>query len=236
VSNERLELAGLATHVISPRAGGPENATLTVVLLHGFGAPGTDLVDLGRYLDIPNTRFVFPEAPLELGGMYGEARAWWRLDLAKLEHDLRTGNASDRSKELPEGLPAVREQVGRFIDELAAKFKTTTERIVLGGFSQGSMVSIDVALHHATRLAGLVLLSSTIIAESAWAPLMTKAAGLPVFQSHGRGDALLPFSVAEQLRDKLKTAGALVEWHPFNGGHEIPPMVLSELATFLRSR
>ena len=36
--------------------------------------------------------------------------------------------------------------------------------------------------------------------------------------------------------DKLKTAGALVEWHPFNGGHEIPPMVLSELATFLRSR
>lgn len=231
MSNERLEIAGLTTHIV-----GPDDATLTVILLHGFGAPGTDLVDLGRHLELPNTRFVFPEAPLELGGLYGDARAWWLLDLARLEHDLRTGKASDRSKELPEGLPAVREQVGRLIDEVAAKFATTTERIVLGGFSQGSMVAIDVALHHATRLAGLVLLSGTIIAESAWAPLMTKVAGVPVFQSHGRGDALLPFSVAEQLRDKLRAAGALVEWHQFNGGHEIPASVLAELATFLRSR
>ncbi len=231
MSNEPLELAGLTTHVV-----GPKDATLTVVLLHGFGAPGTDLVDLGRFLDLPDTRFVFPEAPLELGGVYGEARAWWRLDLAKLEQDLRTGNASDRSKELPEGLPAVRAQVGQFIDQLAVKFATTTERIVLGGFSQGAMVALDVGLHHATRLAGLVLLSGTIIAEPEWAPLMTRVAGMPVFQSHGRGDALLPFSVAEQLRDKLRTGGALVEWHQFNGGHEIPANVLSELATFLRSR
>ncbi len=228
---ERTEIAGLTTHIV-----GPDDATLTVILLHGFGAPGTDLVDLGRYLNLPNTRFVFPEAPLELGGLYGDSRAWWLLDLAKLERDLRTGNTSDRSTELPEGLPEIRAQVGRFIDEVAAKFSTTTDRIVLGGFSQGSMVTVDVALHHATRLAGLVLLSSTIIAEPVWAPLMPKLAGVPVFQSHGRGDALLPFAVAESLRDKLRTAGALVEWHQFNGGHEIPPAVLAELATFLRSR
>lgn len=236
MSNERLELAGLTTHVISPRDGGPADANLTVILLHGFGAPGTDLVDLGRYLDLPMTRFVFPEAPLALGGPYGDARAWWLLDLAKLERDLRTGSSSDRSHELPEGLPGIRAHMGRFIDEIAAKFATPTERIVLGGFSQGSMLALDVALHHPERLAGLVLLSSTIIARSAWAPLMPKLAGLPVFQAHGRGDALLPFGVAEQLRDDLRTAGALVEWHPFNGGHEIPPNVLAELATFLRSR
>jgi phospholipase/carboxylesterase len=65
---------------------------------------------------------------------------------------------------------------------------------------------------------------------------MTHLAGTPIFQSHGRTDALLPFSVAETLRDKLRTAGALVEWHQFVGGHEIPPGVLAELSMFLRAR
>ncbi|MBW2213652.1 MAG: hypothetical protein JRF48_04305, partial [Deltaproteobacteria bacterium] len=52
-----------------------------VVLMHGFGAPGTDLVGLWRVLDVPSSmRFAFPEAPHEIPGMFG-ARAWWMLDL-----------------------------------------------------------------------------------------------------------------------------------------------------------
>jgi phospholipase/carboxylesterase len=230
VKIERLEIAGLTTRVV-----GPDDAKLTVILLHGFGAPGDDLVDLARYLEVP-ARFVFPEAPLELSGMYGDSRAWWLLDLARLEAELHSGNPHDRSAELPEGLPAAREQVSRLVDQVAARFATTSEQIVLGGFSQGAMVSLDVALHRGARLAGIVLMSGTLIAESEWAPRMAQLAGTPIFQSHGRGDALLPFAVAETLRDKLRTAGALVEWHQFLGGHEIPPGVLAELATFLRAR
>ena len=227
---ERLEIAGLTTRIV-----GRDDAKLTVILLHGFGAPGDDLVSLAQYFDIP-ARFVFPAAPLPLGGMYGDARAWWMLDLARLEAQLRSGNPHDRSAELPDGLSAAREQVSRLVDQVAARFATTDDRIVLGGFSQGAMVSLDVALHRANRLAGVVLLSGTLIAESEWAPRMTKLAGVPVFQSHGRGDAMLPFVVAETLRDKLKAAGALVEWHPFVGGHEIPAGVLAELGTFLLAR
>ena len=227
---ERLEIAGLTTRVV-----GHDSAKLTVILLHGFGAPGDDLVSLAEYLDLP-ARFVFPEAPLELGGMYGDARAWWMLDLSSLERELRSGNPHDRSAELPEGLPAARQQVSRFVDQVAARFATTDDRIVLGGFSQGAMVSLDVALHRDTRLAGVVMMSGTLIAASEWEPRMQKLAGVPVFQSHGRGDALLPFVVAESLRDKLKTAGALVEWHQFVGGHEIPAGVLAELGRFLLAR
>ena len=227
---ERLEIAGLTTRIV-----GRDDAKLTVVLLHGFGAPGDDLVSLAEYLDVP-ARFVFPEAPLELGGMYGDSRAWWMLDLARLESQLRSGNPHDRSAEIPEGLSAARDQVSRLIDQVAARFATTDDRIVLGGFSQGAMVSLDVALHRDKRLAGVVMLSGTLIAESEWAPRMPKLAGVPVFQSHGRGDPLLPFVVAETLRDKLKTAGALVEWHQFVGGHEIPAGVLAELGQFLLAR
>jgi phospholipase/carboxylesterase len=233
VKIERLEIAGLTTRIVEPA--GPDDAKLTVILLHGFGAPGDDLVDLGRYLEVP-ARFVFPEAPLELAGMYGDSRAWWLLDLARLEAELRTGTPHDRSSEMPEGLPAAREQVSRLVDQVAARFATKDERIVLGGFSQGAMLSLDVALHRTGRLAGIVLMSGTSIAESEWSPRMAHLAGTPIFQSHGRSDALLPFNVAASLRDKLKTAGALVEWHQFVGGHEIPPGVLAELATFLRAR
>jgi phospholipase/carboxylesterase len=230
VKIERLEIAGLTTRIV-----GRDDAKLTVILLHGFGAPGDDLVSLAQYLDIP-ARFVFPEAPLELGGMYGDARAWWMLDLSHLEAQLRSDNPHDRSAEIPEGLSAARDQVSRLVDQVAARFATTDDRIVLGGFSQGAMVSLDVALHRDARLAGVVMLSGTLIAESEWTPRMPKLAGVPVFQSHGRGDALLPFVVAETLRDKLKTAGALVEWHPFVGGHEIPASVLAELGQFLLAR
>ena len=227
---QRIELAGLTASVV-----GPATARATVVLLHGFGAPGDDLVALAQFIDAP-VRFVFPEAPLQLGGLYGDARAWWLLDLAQLEAELRSGAIRDRRSEVPAGLVDARHQVNRFADQLLAHFSIDERQLVLGGFSQGAMLSLDVALHRSARLAGLVLMSGTLIAESEWAPRMTQLAGMPIFQSHGRTDALLPFGVAETLRDKMKTAGALVEWHQFVGGHEIPPGVLAELSTFLRAR
>jgi phospholipase/carboxylesterase len=226
----RLELAGLTTHLV-----GPADATVTCVLLHGFGAPGTDLVSLAEAIDAP-ARFVFPEAPLELGGMYGAARAWWLLDLARLEEELRRGVPSDRRGEIPEGLPAARLQVTRLLDQLQARFSIPDDKLVLGGFSQGAMVALDVALHREKRVAGVIELSGTLIAEAAWAPLMPKLAGLPVLMSHGRADALLPYAVAEALRDKLTRAGALVEWLPFVGGHEIPMAVVAAAGKFLRER
>ena len=54
-----------------------------VVLLHGFGAPGDDLVPLSEYLDAPTgTRFLFPEAPISIPMGFGDSRAWWMIDMA----------------------------------------------------------------------------------------------------------------------------------------------------------
>lgn len=231
MKTEIIELAGLRTRII-----GPADAKLTVVLLHGFGAPGDDLVALAQYMQVPQARFVFPAAPIELGGIYGESRAWWRLDLMKLEQDLRSGNIRDRRNEVPEGLVEVRAQVGRFLDELKARYSITDGQIILGGFSQGAMVSCDVALHRETPPAGLALMSGTLLAEAEWAPRMATLSGVPIVQSHGRADPLLPFSIAELLRDQLTAAGAAVEFIPFSGGHEIPPPVLAAVAKLVRDR
>jgi phospholipase/carboxylesterase len=224
----RMDLAGLTTRVVD-RSNGNADAT-TVVLLHGFGAPGDDLVALAEAIRAP-VRFVFPEAPLELGGLYGDSRAWWLLDLVKLEEELRRGTPRDRRGEIPDGLPAAREQVTRLVEQVQSRLPT--KRLVLGGFSQGAMLALDVALHRDTAPDGLILMSGTLVAESEWEPRMKKLAGVPVLQSHGRADGLLPFSIAELLRDKLRGAGANVDWHPFVGGHEIPMTVLSAATTFV---
>jgi phospholipase/carboxylesterase len=224
----RLELAGLTTHIV-----GPPDAALTCVLLHGFGASGTDLVGLAGDL-AGAVRYVFPAAPLALGGLYGDARAWWMLDLARLEDALRNGVSRDRRSEVPDGLPAARDHMVRLLDELMVRFAIAPDRLVLGGFSQGAMVSLDVALHRATPPAGLLLMSGTLLAEAEWRPRMASLRGVPVMMSHGRNDALLPFRVAEVLRDQLREAGATVDWQPFHGGHEIPSAVIAAAGALVR--
>jgi phospholipase/carboxylesterase len=65
---------------------------------------------------------------------------------------------------------------------------------------------------------------------------MARLAGVPVVMSHGKRDALLPFAIAEALRDQLRAAGATVDWQPFIGGHEIPALVLDSVSAFVRAR
>jgi phospholipase/carboxylesterase len=202
-----------------------------IVLLHGFGAPGDDLASLWRVIAAPRgTRFVFPEAPLALPG-FGEARAWWMLDVARLEGIAR-GETRDLSGEVPEGLAEARDHVTRMLDEVERKLQPS--KLVLGGFSQGAMLSCDIALRTDRKLAGLVLLSGTFISENEWRPLMSSRHGLHAFLSHGNADRMLPFIQSERLRDALKEAGLSVTWVPFRGGHEIPGSVVDALGVFLR--
>jgi phospholipase/carboxylesterase len=216
---------------------------LALVLCHGFGAPGDDLVPLGgevfrREPQLTPVRLVFPEAPVQLAPeFYGNGRAWWPLDVERLiERQARGMDLTDFQEEVPEGLSKARRSVVALVDELARQTALPISRIVLGGFSQGAMVSLDVALHLEDRPSGVILLSGTLLARSEWERRARKRAGLPVFQSHGRQDPLLPFSAAEALRDLLVRAGLQVEFAAFDGGHAIPPSVLDRTGQFLLAR
>jgi phospholipase/carboxylesterase len=206
------------------RIAAPDSPRGVLILLHGFGAAGDDLVSLADWLDIPDAAFVFPEAPLELGGLYGDARAWWMIDPDSI--------GKDRSGQIPDGLANARMQVLALLDELVQRWPGAP--IVLGGFSQGAMLALDVALHTEQPLAGLVLLSGTLIARKEWEPRMASRAGLHVLQSHGRRDPLLPYAAAETLRDLMIPAGLPVTVVPLDGQHEIPPPLLDLIAEFVR--
>jgi phospholipase/carboxylesterase len=208
-----------------------------VVLLHGYGAPGEDLVPLQRVLDVPReVRFAFPEAPLsppELA-MFG-GRAWWEIDVMALQRAAAQGRARERMAETPPGLPGARRQVDAMLTELVRELSVPEDQLILGGFSQGAMLALDVALHTDRPLAGLILLSTTYLNASVWQPLMAARVHVPVLQTHGVQDPLLSFDIATELRDALRAAGSKVEWVEFRGGHELPQSVLDAVSRFIRT-
>src|SRR5262249_30990993 len=106
-------------------------------------------------------------------------------------------------------------------------------KVVLGGFSQGAMLAADVAARTDVPLAGLMLWSGTLVAEAEWTPLLRRRKGMPVFQSHGTADPLLPYDGASRLRDVMVAAGLAVRCVPFPGGHEIPRVVVDLGGRFL---
>ena len=204
-----------------------------VILLHGFGAPGDDLVALWKMLRVPDTvRFAFPAAPLHLPGGFADGRAWWMLDMERMARDTASGRERDL-RVVPDGLTAAREQLIAMLDALDRNWGLPAHRVFLGGFSQGAMLACDTVVRSDRAFAGLIVLSGSIMAQSEWDARWPLRAGLPVFQSHGTDDPVLPFNTAARLRDTLRRHGLPVTWHEFRGGHEIPFPVLDRLGAFL---
>lgn len=234
-------LGSLDAHVIQGDDGAPR---LAVVLCHGFGAPGEDLVGLGPELmsTFPalakGVRFIFPAAAITLPGYGGGARAWWEIDLEQRMRVQQQGPEAIAAlrDELPQGLTAARRHLMGALEALSRSAGLSMGRIVLGGFSQGAMLTTDTLLALDEPPAGLAILSGTVINQAEWAKKAPRRRGLPVFQSHGRIDSVLRFRDAELLRDLLGNAGLAVEFLPFDGGHAIPGEVLEALGRFLEAR
>jgi len=228
-----ISVGGLKTRIVGGTDGKGGGDAPVVIFLHGFGAPGADLVPLADVLDVPaRMRFIFPEGPLSLSFGPSDARAWWIIDFARIEADRAAGRVRDMSTEVPKGLALARERMLAFLKDLPRQLPIEFSRTVMGGFSQGAMLTCDAVLQTDYPFAGLIQLSGNLLAQPVWGPLMSKRKGMPVFQSHGTQDEILPFIGAERLRDALTKAGLAVEWQSFRGGHEIPQSVLRALKMF----
>lgn len=210
-----------------------------VLLCHGFGASGDDLVPLHRVIrTVPNLRWFFPEAPLSLDPNMGAAgRAWWHIDMMKLQLAMMRGLQRELASDYPDGMAEATVALRECIQNLHTDHGVDLSRLVVGGFSQGSMITTEIALHAETPLAGLAVLSGTLLCQDRWRKAASeRAAGMQVFQSHGRHDPILPFAGAEALKSLLTEHGATVNFRVFPGQHEIPFPVLEGLGAFLQAR
>jgi phospholipase/carboxylesterase len=220
--NERtVELGGLMTTVV-----GAADAPLVVVLLHGYSMTPADLAPFAHSMGLP-VLFLFPRGPLPspAGG-----RAWWDVDSEARNAGMLAG-PRDLADEYPAGIGAARNTLEKLLEVVAARYNPA--RTVIGGFSQGGMLSLDVVLRGSARVDAVVLMSASRIASRDWEPASGRLRGLPVFVSHGITDQDLAFSAGEALRDFVLAGGARVSWVPFESGHEIPLVVWRALRKFL---
>jgi phospholipase/carboxylesterase len=221
----RRRFGALDCTVVGPKGKSPQ---FCVVLCHGFGAPGTDLVPLAEELAelVPEQSeqitYIFPEAPLELGGYGSAGRAWWMVDVGRFQRAMNDPREMAQLRaEIPSGMLESSQMLRGCLEEVERHTCVPISRMLIGGFSQGSMVATDVALGLTHPPAGLCIYSGHLLAEPRWRELAKNRGALPVLQTHGKFDPLLPIAGAEQLRDLLIESGLPVEFITFAGPHTI---------------
>lgn len=212
------------SNYVSPQAN-------NLVLFHGYGADANDLYSLSDMISTSHpTNWYFPNGPISipLGGAW-MGRAWWPINPDRFQGDL---SKLDISNEVPSNL-----------DQLTLDFvhwfndnKDQAQENIIGGFSQGGMLALNIFLKHPNLFSKLVLLSTNLINRPGLKNLdIVAAKDKRIFISHGEHDTVLPINAARRMEKFLVEKGLVVQSNYFQGGHEIPKSVLYDLNHFINS-
>jgi phospholipase/carboxylesterase len=207
---------------INPRSGAAQQL---VVFLHGYGADGNDLIDIGRAWQqyLPQAAFVSPHAP-EPCGQAPVGRQWFPLTFR---------DPNERWVGVNNAAPLLQ----TFLDAELARHTLPPSALALVGFSQGTMMALHVGLRRATAPAAIVGYSG-ILVDRPDGNLEAFAADIksrpPVLLVHGDRDELIPPQALFQATQGLAALGMAAEWHISAGvGHGIDAEGLRHGGEFL---
>ena len=179
-----------------------------VVLLHGYGADGKDLIGIAQHWQalLPNTAFVSPHAP-ERCGAGGAGFQWFPLSRMDPHETARGAEAAAPSLEA-------------FLDAELARHKLSGDNLALVGFSQGTMMALHVGLRRKLPPAAIVGFSGMLAAPE---KLPKPSAPQPsILLTHGDEDQVIPAAALFFTAGALGAAGFPVRWHLAQGlGHGI---------------
>lgn len=210
----------LSGPMIAPANGGaPDTA---VVLLHGYGSDGNDLIGLAPHWQglLPGALFVSPNAPIgtPMGGYQ-----WFAIDW--------TG---DRLASRQTGVVAARPVVEEFLHDLWAQTGIAPERTILAGFSQGAMMALHVGTGLKQKLLGVIGFSGAFLPPEGFGG--TGLAQPPVCLVHGDLDEVVDPNLSSEADAALRAAGYDVAYHVSRGvGHGIGPDGLAFAGEFIAS-
>jgi phospholipase/carboxylesterase len=199
-----------------------------VVFLHGYGANGSDLIEIGRAWQryLPRAAFVSPHAP-EPCGQTPAGRQWFPLTF-------------DDPDERWRGVSKAASPLEQFLDAELARHKLPPSALALVGFSQGTMMALHAGLHRASAPAAIVGYSGILVIppqaelEAFQSSIRSRP---PVLLVHGDRDDVIPIEALFQGAQGLAALGVSVEWHLSAGiGHGIDAEGLRHGGEFLARR
>jgi phospholipase/carboxylesterase len=198
----------------------------TVFLFHGYGADAGDLVSLKDVLvnDPDAYNWIFPQGivKVDIGGGYS-GRAWWPLTMSSLPSDWSDIN--------PPGIDDLIIKVKNFIES----YQTPWSKIIIGGFSQGSMLATEMYLRATESPMGLLSFSGSLVRKTVWQTLMPSRKNQKVFLSHGEQDSVLPIKGTFALQALFKKNEIKTDLITFSGGHEIPMKAIEKAKIYMQN-
>lgn len=187
----------LSAHFIP--AAQPESRRL-LIMMHGLGDSYAGYLWLPDALGLAWLNYLMPNAPDEYFGGY----SWF-----------------DFTGDIVPGVRRSTRLLFELLDEQRAK-GYPTEQTVLGGFSQGGLMALEVGLRYPHRLAGVICLSGYVCEpEQLVRELSPVAKQQRILVTHGTFDPLLPFDLVKKQINMLKAADLNIQWHEFNKDHTI---------------
>jgi len=207
--------------------------TATVFFLHGLGdsgegwAPATE--QMGQTLE--HVKFILPNAPIRPVTVNGGFKmpAWYDIYALANTEDVLNQRLDD------EGVLLSVASVNRLIrDEIDAGIPSN--RIAIGGFSQGAAMGITIGLLSEYPFAGIIGLSGYIPLKEKTFTMATDAnKNTPIFLGHGDCDMLLPYQIGKLSHDLIKSRGYPVTFKTYNGmGHQSEPREIQDVISFLQ--
>jgi phospholipase/carboxylesterase len=199
---ETLSMQGVS---IPPKNG---NAEYLVMFLHGLGADANDLIGLSdEFVDIlPNAAFISPNAPF-MCDMAPMGRQWFSLQSRETNHMLT-------------GIQASAPLLNKYIDDELTKYGLDISKLIIIGFSQGTMMALHTMLRRTAPCAAIIGYSGAIIASRNLENEIT--AKPPICLVHGDDDQIVPFAAMADAEAALFNAGVNVEAYAVEGlGHGI---------------
>lgn len=205
-----------------------ESPNSSVLWLHGLGADGHDFENIVQELKLPEklgVRFIFPHAPIQpvsINAGY-PMRSWF--DILGLD---------DRAIQDEEGIKKSQKSIDYLIDNII-KTGIPSQRIILGGFSQGGALALHTALRYDRPLAGAIGLSTYL-------PLVDRLtqernevnSKLPIFLAHGVQDAVVPYQYGKMGYNFLKDSGHPVDWHEYIMPHSVNAEEVRDISDWIQ--
>ena len=203
---------------IEPDGYDPERRYPMVVLLHGFGASMGDLAGLCPAIDSRGYVYVCPSGPIAMRTGFGTVGYAW---------------TPPRGSGEPEDAQRAEEMLAALFEEAMERYRVEPGQVVLGGFSQGGMMTYSSGLTDPDIFRGLVVLSSTVPDPDELRTRLPASRTQSIFISHGTSDSMISVEDARESLRFLEAEGYTPEYREYPMGHEINQEVLGDLVPWL---